>query len=107
LREDVVMVAGEARFRHIYTRSGAEQDVAARWRRLVGDRAIISTQDELDGWFGPIAPEVRGRIGDVVVASLGDFAVFSSEDFAIEMKMHGFHGSVTEDELGIPLLIAG
>ena len=107
LREDVVMVAGEARFRHLYTRSGAADDVAARWRRLVGDRAIVSTQADLGEWFGPIAPEVRGRIGDVVVASLGEFAVFSSEDFAIEMKMFGFHGSVTEDELRIPLLVAG
>ncbi len=105
LREDVVMVAGEARFRHLYTRAGSEADVAERWRSLVGDRAVVSTQDGLD-WFGPIAPEVRGRIGDVVVASLGDFAVFSSEDFAIEMMMHGFHGSVTEEELRIPLLVA-
>jgi hypothetical protein len=107
LREDVVMVAGEARFRHLYTRSGAENAVADRWRQLVGERAIVVTQDGLDDWFGPIAPEVRGRIGDVVVASLGDFAVFSSVDFAIEMMMFGFHGSVTEDELGIPLLISG
>ncbi len=107
LREDVVMVAGEARFRHLYTRAGSEADVAERWRRLVGDRAIVSTQDGLDDWFGPIAPAVRGRIGDVVVASLGDFAVFSSEDFAIEMMMFGFHGSVTEDELRIPLLVSG
>ncbi len=107
LRDDVVMVAGEARFRHLYTRAGSEADVAKRWRHVLGDRAIISTQDGLDDWFGPIAPEVRGRIGDVVVASLGDFAVFSSVDFAIEMMMFGFHGSVTEDELGIPLLISG
>ena len=107
LREDVVMVAGEARFRHLYTRSGAADDVADRWRGQLGERAVVSTQDGLDDWFGPIAPEVRGRIGDVVVASLGDFAVFSSEDFAIEMKMFGFHGSVTEDELRIPLLVAG
>lgn len=106
LRDDVVMIAGEARFRHIYTRSGAEADVAARWRDLLGERAIVSTQHGLDDWFGPIAPEVRGRIGDVVVASLGDFAVFSSVDFAIEMKMSGFHGSVSEAELSIPLLIA-
>jgi hypothetical protein len=107
LREDVVMIAGEARFRHLYTRSGTENDVAARWQQRLGERAVVSTQDALGDWFGPIAPEVRGRIGDVVVAALGDFAVFSSEDFAIEMKMHGFHGSVTEDELGIPLLVAG
>ena len=106
LREDVVMVAGEARFRHLYTRSGAESAVVARWRQMVGERAIVVTQDGLDDWFGPIAPEVRGRIGDVVVASLGDFAVFSSVDFAIEMMMFGFHGSVTEAEMGIPLLIS-
>lgn len=106
LREDVVLVAGEARFRHVYTRSGAENVVADRWRAIVGDRAVVGTQDGLDDWFGPIAPEVRGRIGDVVVASLGDFAVFSSVDFAIEMLMAGFHGSVTEDELLIPVLIA-
>ncbi len=107
LRDDVVMVAGEARFRHLYTRSGAESAVAARWREMLGERAVVATQDGLDDWFGPIAPEVRGRIGDVVVASLGDFAVFSSVDFAIEMKMRGFHGSVTEPELSIPVLIAG
>ena len=107
LREDVVMVAGEARFRHLYTRAGSEDDVAKRWSHLLGDRAIVSTQNGLDDWFGPIAPEVRGRIGDVVVASLGDFTVFSSEDFAIEMMMFGFHGSVTEDELCIPLLVSG
>ncbi|MGH3456681.1 alkaline phosphatase family protein [Aeromicrobium sp.] len=105
LRDDVVMVAGEARFRHIYTRSGAEAEVAGHWRDFLGERAIVSTQQGLDDWFGPIAPEVRGRIGDVLVASLGDFAVFSSVDFAIEMKMHGFHGSVTEAELSIPLLV--
>ena len=107
LRDDVVMVAGEARFRHLYTRSGTENAVAARWREELGDRAVVSTQDGLDDWFGPIAPEVRGRIGDVVVASLGDFAVFSSLDFEIEMKMSGFHGSVTEAELAVPLLVAG
>ena len=107
LRDGVVMVAGEARFRHIYTRSGAADDVADRWRQMMGERAIVSTQGGLDDWFGPIAPDVRGRIGDVVVASLGDFAVFSSQDFAIEMMMYGFHGSVSEDELGIPLLVAG
>lgn len=106
LRDDVVLVAGEARFRHVYTRAGAEADVAARWSELLGDRAIVSTQAGLDDWFGPISPDVRGRIGDVVVASLGDFAVFSSADFAIEMKMHGFHGSVSEAELAIPLLVA-
>ncbi len=106
LRQDVVLVAGEARFRHIHTREGAADEVAARWSAKLGDRAIVRTQDGLEDWFGPIAPEVRPRIGDVVVASLGDFAVFSSADFAIEFKMTGFHGSVTAAEMQVPFLVS-
>lgn len=106
LRQDVVLVAGEARFRHIHTRAGAADDVAARWQAKLGDRAIVRTQQGVEDWFGSIAPEVRPRIGDVLVAALGDFAVFSSTDFAIELKMTGFHGSVTTAEMQVPLLVS-
>ena len=106
LRKDVVLVAGEARFRHIHTREGAAEDVAERWRSKVGDRAIVRTQEGIEDWFGPISSRVRPRIGDVLVASLADFAVFSSADFAIELKMTGFHGSVTAAEMQVPLLVS-
>ncbi len=104
--DDVVLLAGEARFRHLYTRGGAAEDVAAQWSAKLGDRAVVRTQEGIEDWFGPISPNVRGRIGDVVVAALGEFAVFSTSDFAIEMKMTGFHGSITEAELRIPVLVA-
>jgi predicted AlkP superfamily pyrophosphatase or phosphodiesterase len=107
LLDDVELLAGEARFRHVYTRPGSADDVAQRWAAELGDRAVVSTQEGLEEWFGPVAPEVAGRIGDVVVAALGDFAVFSSREFAIEMKMTGFHGSITEPELRIPVLVDG
>ncbi len=106
LLDDVTLLAGEARFRHVYTRSGAAPDVAARWQAELGERALVRTQDGIEDWFGPIADDVRGRIGDVVVAALGDFAMFSSRDFAIEFKMTGFHGSISEAELRIPVLVA-
>lgn len=106
LLKDVVLLAGEARFRHIHTRAGTVDEVAARWSSVLGDRAVVRTQDGIEDWFGPIAPEVRGRIGDVVVASLGDFAVFSSKEFAIELKMTGFHGSVSPEEMQVPFLVA-
>jgi hypothetical protein len=106
LLDDVALLAGEARFRHVYTRAGAASDVAARWQAELGDRALVRTQDGIEDWFGPIAPDVRGRIGDVLVAALGDFAAFSSREFGIELKMVGFHGSITEAELRIPVLIA-
>jgi len=106
LLDDVTLLAGEARFRHVYTRSGTAADVAARWQAELGERALVRTQDGIEDWFGPIADDVRGRIGDVVVAALGDFAMFSSRDFAIEFKMRGFHGSISEAELRIPVLVA-
>lgn len=106
LLDGVTMLAGEARFRHLYTRSGAADEVAARWRARFGDRVEVRTRDEAVEWFGPMRPQVRGRIGDVVVAALGDFALFSSNEFAVEMKMTGFHGSITEAELRIPVLVA-
>jgi hypothetical protein len=106
LRDGVELVAGEARFRHLYARPGAADDVRATWREVLGDRAIVDHRDELLDWFGPIAPEVRGRFGDVIVASLGEFAVFSSLDFPQEFMLRGFHGSVTETELAIPLLVS-
>jgi hypothetical protein len=106
LREGVELVAGEARFRHLYTVPGEASTVADRWRDAMGERAIVALREEATEWFGPIATEVQGRLGDVVVAALDDFAVFSSKDFPQELALRGFHGSVTEAELRIPLLIA-
>ncbi|MBW9206146.1 alkaline phosphatase family protein [Mumia sp. zg.B53] len=107
LLTDVTVFAGEARFRHLYTRSGAEHEVAGRWRDRVGEQALVLTRDEAEaaGWFGSIDDAVRPRIGDVVVASLGDFGVFSSRHFGIELRMAGFHGSVTPAEMRVPLLV--
>ncbi len=107
LLEGVQLLAGEARFRHLYTSTGAEAEVARRWRDRLGDRAIVLEREEAaERWFGPLDPAVRGRFGDVVVASLGDFAVFSSRHFRIELGLRGFHGSITPAETRIPVLLS-
>lgn len=106
LRDDVTVLAGEARFRHLYTRTGAESEVAERWRERLGERAVVRLRDEAAEWFGPFDPAVRARFGDVLVAALDDFAIFSSRDFPVELKLRGFHGSITEAEMQIPVLIA-
>ncbi len=106
LRDDVVLVAGEARFRHIHTASGAEKSVAARWRKKLGERAEVRRREDAEEWFGPLDPLVRARFGDVVVAALGDFGVFDSATMAVELQLRGFHGSITEAERRIPVLLA-
>ncbi|WP_313404578.1 alkaline phosphatase family protein [Aeromicrobium sp.] len=106
LRDDVVLVAGEARFRHVHTSSGSERAVAKRWRKALGERAEVRLREDAEEWFGPLDPRVRGRFGDVVVAALDDFAVFASDVFAIELALRGFHGSITGRERRIPVLVA-
>lgn len=107
LLDGVVVLGGEARFRHLYVRAGAADAVAERWSSVVGDGAVVLTRDQAEeaGWFGAVDEAVRPRIGDVLVAARGDFAVFSSRRFGVEMTMVGFHGSMTPEETQVPLLV--
>jgi hypothetical protein len=107
LRDGVSLLGGEARFRHVYCRGGAVEDVAATWRGVLGPRATVLTRDEAieRGWFGDVVPGVRLRLGDVVVAAHDDVALFSSRDFAYETTLVGLHGSLTAREMLVPVLV--
>lgn len=107
LRAGVQLVAGEARFRHLYCSSRALDDVLATWSEFLGDRALVLARDEAieRGWFGTVAPQVRPRLGDVVVAARGSTALISMTDFPYENLLVGFHGSLTPVEMEIPILI--
>ena len=108
LRQGVHLLGGEARFRHIYCRGGAVDDVLARWAAVLGDRAVVLTRDDAltRGWFGALSPDVRPRLGDVMVACRDDFAVQCSSVFPHEAKLVGLHGSLTSAEMLIPILVA-
>ena len=67
------------------------------------------TRDEAiePGWFGPVAARVRPRIGDVVVASVARHSrSMSASAFPHEATLVGLHGSLTPDEMLVPLLVA-
>jgi Type I phosphodiesterase / nucleotide pyrophosphatase len=108
LEEGLVLLGGEARFRHLYCKGGAVEDVLAAWQSVVKDRAEVLTRDDAieRGWFGPVASAVRPRIGDVLVAARGDFSVMSTSVFPYETKLVGLHGSLTSAEMLIPVLVA-
>ncbi|WP_323791598.1 nucleotide pyrophosphatase/phosphodiesterase family protein [Nocardioides sp.] len=107
LLDGVALLGGEARFRHLYCRSGAVDDVLSTWREQLGDHADVLTRGEAitRGWFGPVDARVLPRLGDVVVACRGDHGVFSSEKFDYETTLVGLHGSLTADEMLIPILV--
>ena len=96
--------------RSLYLRDpGRAAAVAARWEAAEGGRAWIATRDEAiaSGWFGTVAAEVAERLGDVIVAARGAVAYYQSTDDEQALAMVGQHGSLTEEERGIPLAVAG
>jgi hypothetical protein len=107
LRSGVALMGGEARFRHLYCQRGAVDDVVATWREVLGERAEVLTRDSAieRGWFGPVQPAVRPRLGDVVVACRADTAVLSTTDFPYEATLVGLHGSLTAEEMLIPMVV--
>jgi hypothetical protein len=107
LLDGVVVFGGEARFRHVYCRGGAVDDVLAAWRATLGERAEVLTRDDAlaRGWFGTVEPQVRPRLGDVMVACRGDFSVMSSTAFPYETTLVGLHGSLTSAEMLVPVLV--
>ncbi|GEP37266.1 alkaline phosphatase family protein [Nocardioides psychrotolerans] len=107
LRDGVALMGGEARFRHLYCQRGAIDDVVATWSSVLGERAEVMTRSTAigRGWFGPVDALVLPRLGDVVVACRSDHAILSTRDFAYEATLVGLHGSLTPDEMLIPLVV--
>ncbi|GID32057.1 alkaline phosphatase family protein [Paractinoplanes brasiliensis] len=109
LRAGVTGVAGEPRVRYLYAAPGALDDVVTTWRGILGDQAWVLTRDEVidGGWFGPVAPPHRNRIGDVVIVCLGRVVALAGgwEPPAVG-RLIAYHASVTAAEMQVPLLIA-
>jgi hypothetical protein len=107
LQRGVLLLGGDPRARHVYTAPGAVDDVLATWRAVLGDDAAVvpGEQAVADGWFGPVAPSLASRIGDVVVATRGTAAVVRSEAEPDISRLVGQHGSLSTAEQLVPLKV--
>ncbi len=107
----VDVYSGEGRFRHLYARHGAAVDLLDAARDETGHQAWVLTRDQLldEGWLGPpgVAParSVRRRVGDVVLAAREPVG-FTDPGFPVEAALVGAHGSLTPDEMLVPLVAA-
>jgi hypothetical protein len=108
LDEGVRVLAGEPRARYVHAEAGAEDDVLARWRELLGERAWVAGREEAvaSGIFGPVDDAVAARIGDVVALARGTWAFTTPSREPGPSRLAAFHGSLTATELAIPLLAA-
>lgn len=106
LAAGVDCIAGEGRFRQLYSDREPAAAVATRWRDHLADRVWVRTRDEAidEGWFGPVDDAVRGRIGDVLVVARDDTAVMT-RTLAPELALIGMHGALTAEEMLVPLLV--
>lgn len=102
-------VGGEPRLRQLYFEPDASEQqraaTVAAWRAAEGHRARILTRDEAiaDSLFGLVAPEVRSRIGDLLIAATKRTAYYDSRPADQGSRgMVGQHGAFSEDETRVP-----
>ena len=105
----VDVMAGDGRFRYLYARRGSAKELAAAARDLLGDARVgphagraprrgLARRRARPGPF-------PGRIGDVVLASR-DASAFVDPALAVEVRLRSGHGSLTADEMYVPLVAA-
>jgi hypothetical protein len=103
----VTAYAGDGRFRYLYARRGAEGELAKAAEELLGDSAWVFPRQQLveEGWLGPEPPagDVLSRLGDVTLAAQGPVA-FTDPTWPLETRLRAGHGSLTDDEMLVPLL---
>jgi hypothetical protein len=101
-------MAGDGRFRYLYARKGAQRDLLAAARELVGSSAWVWSRAELleEGLLGAGATgSIPGRLGDVVLAAR-DAVAFVDPALPNEATLRSGHGSLTPDEMLVPLVAA-
>lgn len=109
LLDGVRHVSGEPRCLALHLELGADvTEVAQRWQTAEGSRAWVAPRDEwIDaGFFGEVDPDVLPRIGDVIVAARKPVAYYLDPTDR-GRGMIGQHGSLTRNEMEIPLLRFG
>jgi predicted AlkP superfamily pyrophosphatase or phosphodiesterase len=109
LLENVTLIGGEPRARHIYIKEGAALETITQWQEFFGNKARILSKDTAikDGLFGPVVTEdSHDRLGDLIAIANNDLILVDPARVREESSMVGHHGGVTDIEVEIPLLLA-
>lgn len=109
LARGVRMVGGEPRSLMLYAQADEPAEaIAERWRRRLGDMAVVRTKDEAvgQGLFGPVEERVRAMLGDVIVSATHAATIVDSRIQSDKAtRLPSVHGSLSLLESDIPCLI--
>lgn len=98
--------SGEARFRWLHARAGCAGELLDAAVEAHGSDAWVVTADQVvaEGWLGArVDGRARDRLGDVALVAKGTAAFI---DPAVGPGiLIGRHGSLTEDEMRVPLIV--
>jgi len=109
LLENVTLIGGEPRARHIYIKEGAASETITQWQEFFGSKVRVLSKDTAikDGLFGPVVTEDSyDRLGDLIAIANNDVILVDPARVREETSMVGHHGGVTDIEVEIPLLLA-
>jgi hypothetical protein len=101
--------SGEGRFRWVHARPGAQADLAALLEETYATTTWVATREQImdDGWFGgPLADGFADRLGDVALVPFEPIAFMDPADTG-ENRLACRHGSLTDDEMLVPLVALG
>ena len=102
----IELQSGEGRMRWMHARPGAEVELFEAACEEFGGVAWVRRRSEAiaEGWFGPHFPApMNGRLGDVVIAPFAPVSLFEEADSG-PFNLICRHGSLTEDEVLVPLI---
>ena len=106
IMDGVTLISGEGRFRWLHVRDGALDDVAgaaqeALRRHCLGAHEGADHRGRVARWRP--SPTVCSRLGDVALVPFVPTAFLDPADTG-ELRLMARHGSLTADEMLIPLL---
>lgn len=103
LKEGVRIIAGETRAIHVHAEPGKGQAVRERWAEYLGERAWVLDPQEASVLMGE-GPGIE-LIGDALVLMRNQWGVVDSRVHTPgAIGLVGVHGSITDDELLIPVM---
>jgi len=112
LLDNIAVIAGEPRARHLYLRAdhdspAARINVASMWQEFLGQRADVMTREDAiaSNLFGSqISADAFDRMGEVIAIAKAEVVLLDPERADKEGSMVGHHGGQSEIETQVGLL---